>query len=550
MIYNSSYHDYERKCLAHMASNGIIFSGSLQADGKLHRFSMDQKKNKPDEWYIAWQFIGRTNVPGIYCNYGTWSGGYQKFTFISWKQDNQIDEQERQYLEETMRAKREENAAQLEKDRLARLKMAQDAWEQAEIEPTKTDHTTYLKHKQVKAHGVRFGQDNYRNNVLIIPLRNITGEIQAIQYIKENGEKRIHGLKKGNFHLIGEINDFSVIRVTEGYSTGSTIHEVSNIPVVIAIDCHNLDSVVGALRETYPKNSIIICGDDDVEVDKNPGRSKAEEVAKKYQCKVMFPVFPSDFKLPNGKRPTDFNDLHIHFGVDEVIAQINQTQQESQKKSDGSLVPDEVKEQSNGLQFRSAYSLIQEPPKTNWLIKSYLDAGSLSVLFGEPGSMKSFLAIDMGYCIATGRKWHGMPIRKAGAVFYIAGEGFAGLSKRLRAWSLANDVNLKDVPFFVSDRPAQLLNPNSSKEVIQAIEELKHQYGQPVFVIIDTLNRNFGPGDENKTEDMTAFVNCIDFAIRIRYGCAVLIVHLPLLMILEEQEELLLCEVHLIGNTL
>lgn len=46
-----------------------------------------------------------------------------------------------------------------------------------------------------------------------------------------------------------------------------------------------------------------------------------------------------------------------------------------------------------------------------------------------------------------------------------------------------------------------------------------------MFVVIDTLNRNFGSGDENNTADMTAFVQSIDAAIRIRYGCAVLIVH-------------------------
>ncbi len=70
-----------------------------------------------------------------------------------------------------------------------------------------------------------------------------------------------------------------------------------------------------------------------------------------------------------------------------------------------------------------------------------------------------------------------------------------------------------------------MLDPSNVKEVIEAIEELKRKHGLPVFVIIDTLNRNFGPGDENKTEDMTKFVNCIDTAIRLKYGCAVLVVH-------------------------
>lgn len=142
---------------------------------------------------------------------------------------------------------------------------------------------------------------------------------------------------------------------------------------------------------------------------------------------------------------------------------------------------DKVKEQleptsqihrSNRFQFQSAHSLIQEPPKTNWLIKPYLDEGALAMLFVEPGSMKSFLAIDMAYCIATGKEWHGYPVRKSGPVFYIAGEGFTGLSKRLRAWSLANGIDLEGIPFFISNRPTQLLDPHSTLEVIRAIDEL------------------------------------------------------------------------------
>lgn len=108
--------------------------------------------------------------------------------------------------------------------------------------------------------------------------------------------------------------------------------------------------------------------------------------------------------------------------------------------------------------------------------------------------------------IETGKEWHDYPVRKSGPVFYIAGEGFAGLSKRLRAWSLANGLDLEGISFFISNRPTQLLDLNSTLEVIRAIDELINKHGQPVFVVIDTLNRNFGSGDRNNTADMTAFV--------------------------------------------
>lgn len=178
-----------------------------------------------------------------------------------------------------------------------------------------------------------------------------------------------------------------------------------------------------------------------------------------------------------------------------------------------------------GFHFISAAELLSSPKPIDWLIRGYLDANSLSMVFGDPGSMKTFLALDLGLCVATSIPWHGHTTDKSGPVFYIAGEGFMGLSRRLRAWEIAHAVCLQDVPFFVSDRPAQFLDAESAAEVIAAVEELKDLHGNPVLIIIDTLNRNFGPGNESDTADMTKFVSVIDKSLRCRYQCSVLIVH-------------------------
>jgi len=177
------------------------------------------------------------------------------------------------------------------------------------------------------------------------------------------------------------------------------------------------------------------------------------------------------------------------------------------------------------LKFISAEQLCVAPTQTDWLVKSYLDSNSTSVLFGESGSMKSFVAIDLGLCAATNSDWHGNAVRKHGPVFYIAGEGFHGISRRVRAWVIEHQKTLDNVPFYVSDRPAQFLDKGSALDVVSGVDELRVVHGNPVLVIIDTLNRNFGPGDENSTADMTRFNSAIDEHVRTRYGCAVLIVH-------------------------
>ncbi len=183
----------------------------------------------------------------------------------------------------------------------------------------------------------------------------------------------------------------------------------------------------------------------------------------------------------------------------------------------------EQKKPESAFKFVSLADMLSEPPKSRWIVKDYLDEGSLSCIFGEPGAMKSFLAIDLGASVASGRNWHGNKIRKSGPVFYICGEGHGGLKRRFRAWTLHHDRSA-NIPFFISETPAQVLDGDHFKTVVAAFEELRGEHGKPVLVIIDTLNRNFGPGDENSTEDMTLFIARIDTFMR-SVGCAVMIVH-------------------------
>jgi len=70
-----------------------------------------------------------------------------------------------------------------------------------------------------------------------------------------------------------------------------------------------------------------------------------------------------------------------------------------------------------------------------------------------------------------------------------------------------------------------MLDATSAMEVTAAVDELSKIHGNPALIIIDTLNRNFGPGDESSTADMGRFINKIDDNLRIRYGCTVLIIH-------------------------
>jgi hypothetical protein len=74
--------------------------------------------------------------------------------------------------------------------------------------------------------------------------------------------------------------------------------------------------------------------------------------------------------------------------------------------------------------------------ETKWLIDGVIPAGSINWMVASPSSFKTFLALDMGACIATGRAWHGRETDKA-LVLYVDGEGDDDIHVRRAAADMA-----------------------------------------------------------------------------------------------------------------
>lgn len=189
-----------------------------------------------------------------------------------------------------------------------------------------------------------------------------------------------------------------------------------------------------------------------------------------------------------------------------------------------------LKPESTGKRFeKSAFhfahvsELLADHAPPVWLIDDILEAGTLGQVFGASGCGKSFLVMDWAACIASGLAWNGKTIAP-GAVFYIAGEGFSGFKRRLRAWELHTGNGLYAAPLFFSKQPAALMDAANAQAVMQAVRGLREQHGKPVLIVVDTLHRNMGDGDENNAGDVALFLQSLD-AMRGEFGAAVLIVH-------------------------
>lgn len=152
------------------------------------------------------------------------------------------------------------------------------------------------------------------------------------------------------------------------------------------------------------------------------------------------------------------------------------------------------------------------------LVDGLLFANTLAGLVGMFGSFKSFMALDLALCVATGREYHGRPVTQ-GSVLYVFAEGHGGLRRRLQAWSSVNGCDIPDCIRFVPQAiglpdPDQL---GKLRETLNALTEY------PAFVIFDTVARCFR-GDENSAADMGTFVEACD-QVRQLTGACILLVH-------------------------
>lgn len=182
------------------------------------------------------------------------------------------------------------------------------------------------------------------------------------------------------------------------------------------------------------------------------------------------------------------------------------------------MLPDELEyelEEIPVFKLIAATELTKQPAQINYLIEDYLPEKSIVEIFGAAGSGKSFIALDMGFCIANGIDWHGLKTQE-GTVVFLAGEGFSGIGQRLRALEIKYGIPANH--FFISKQPASLTDDQNAAWVAESIKP-----HDPVLIVIDTLSRNFGAGDENSTRDMNTFINNID--VHIKMDATVLILH-------------------------
>lgn len=166
-----------------------------------------------------------------------------------------------------------------------------------------------------------------------------------------------------------------------------------------------------------------------------------------------------------------------------------------------------------------------------YLIKNWLDCGTSSVVYGESNVGKTFFALDLALHVAARLPWHGLKVAgmgqkpSHGKVYYFALEGGSGIRNRICAMRQArpdifNSIETGD-RFVLWPTSIDLHGVTDGEAIATAIEECQ----QPTaLVVIDTLARAMGDGDENTAKDMGQIIRNIDL-IRERTGAHVMVIH-------------------------
>ncbi len=168
-----------------------------------------------------------------------------------------------------------------------------------------------------------------------------------------------------------------------------------------------------------------------------------------------------------------------------------------------------------GFTLADAY---QEQPPVQYIAGNLFELPSLNVVYGAPGTLKSFLHADLACCVVAGADWlqpvpdvtgKGMAVSKNPVIWIDFDNGqrrthdrFAALG---RAYGLSNDAQLT-----YYSMPAPRLDAKNLAQKTALVELIKERDAK--FVVIDNLGTISGGADENSAEMVGVLANLREVA--------------------------------------
>ncbi len=215
----------------------------------------------------------------------------------TWFRGDLNDDRKREIRKDVIAAQK----AAREKTAQQHLKTAATARRRWDRAKPATEHP-YLTAKNVQSHGLRIEGTN-----LLIPLwcERKLWSLQTIAVDGDSFKKRFlfRGRKSGCYLPIGKAG--RRIWLAEGYSTASSVHEVTGDCVVCAFDADNLVKVAAHIRTQFIDREVWVAADND-----DAGINAAQDAMKRHNLEGW--VAPDDWK-------TDWNDHCRKYGKEKTL---------------------------------------------------------------------------------------------------------------------------------------------------------------------------------------------------------------------------------------
>lgn len=100
--------------------------------------------------------------------------------------------------------------------------------------------------------------------------------------------------------------------------------------------------------------------------------------------------------------------------------------------------PKSLKEKWAAMEYGGPIKALQDTEKSLWLIEGVIAPNTINWMVASPESFKTFIALDMAACIASGRPWHGRSTKQT-RVLYLSAEGGDDIHIRRAAIDTAAD---------------------------------------------------------------------------------------------------------------
>ncbi len=183
---------------------------------------------------------------------------------------------------------------------------------------------------------------------------------------------------------------------------------------------------------------------------------------------------------------------------------------------------------------------LQGLPEQRWIVKNIIPDAGIGTVFGDSGTFKSFIALDLLAHVARGAQWFGKRVKRAPCV-YVPLEGRGGIPKRVAAWCQAQmamqtqfsiDPETLKFTFVAPERvttniafimePLNLRNDADRGKLVSTLVNAGLAGG---IILIDTLAQAGGGLDENSSEGMGELIRIMQDLQRALSGVTLAVHH-------------------------